>query len=244
MSTTAAGATPGTGATPDHRYPTGPGWATYRLPFAGTNGLITAREAGVSFDGEPGDGAAPPTGQSPADSPATDPRTPPATGDPDALGDAGKRALDAMKAERDAAKREAADVKRRLDELEGANATETEKAIKAAREDSAKAVRAEFEAKIRRSEARSALRVAGVTNEKDLELAANAPEFASLAVGDDGAVTDLAAAVEQFRKDHPSLFGQAPRPAAGGNVTRGPSNPAPGTAPKTLAEAVAASLAS
>ena len=54
-------------------------------------------------------------------------------GNPEAaLGDAGKKALDAMKAERNEAKKEAAALKARIDQLEAANMTELERAQKEA----------------------------------------------------------------------------------------------------------------
>jgi hypothetical protein len=63
----------------------------------------------------------PPTDASPA-APA-----PPATGEPDVLGDPGKRALDAMKAERDAATRAAKAAEKELQTLREAALSETEK---------------------------------------------------------------------------------------------------------------------
>src|SRR3954468_8968302 len=91
-------------------------------------------------------------GATPAAEGATPPQTPPATpapstqpvpastspGDPSAddalgLGDAGKRALDAMKAERNAAVTAAKAAERQLEELRAASLSETEKAIAAAR---------------------------------------------------------------------------------------------------------------
>lgn len=74
----------------------------------------------------------------------------PATGE-DALGDAGKQALDRMKAERDEARRQAkanADAAKRLAQIEEANKTETEKLVEAARREGEangrKAVSAEY----------------------------------------------------------------------------------------------------
>jgi hypothetical protein len=58
----------------------------------------------------------------------------PAETDEAALGDAGKKALDRMKAERNEAKQEAAALKARLDKLEAANMTELERAQKEAQE--------------------------------------------------------------------------------------------------------------
>lgn len=58
----------------------------------------------------------------------------PAQGNPaeDALGDPGKKALDAMKAERNEAKRLLAETKARLDSIEAANMSDLERAQKAA----------------------------------------------------------------------------------------------------------------
>ena len=54
----------------------------------------------------------------------------PAEAEEAALGDAGKKALDRMKAERNEAKQEAAALKARLDKLEAANMSELERAQK------------------------------------------------------------------------------------------------------------------
>lgn len=53
-------------------------------------------------------------------------------GDPDALGDAGKKALQAERDARTAAEKAAADLKRRLDQIEAANMTDLDKAKKEA----------------------------------------------------------------------------------------------------------------
>lgn len=58
----------------------------------------------------------------------------PAEADDAALGDAGKKALDRMKAERNEAKQEAAALKARLEKLEAANMTELERAQKEAQD--------------------------------------------------------------------------------------------------------------
>jgi len=59
---------------------------------------------------------------------------PAATEEEPVLGDAGKKALDRMKAERNEAKQEAAALKARLDKLEAANMSELERAQKEAEE--------------------------------------------------------------------------------------------------------------
>ena len=162
---------------------------------------------------------------SPAADAKTDPATP-ATGEPDGLGDAGKRAIDAMKAERDAARREAAEAKRRADELEDANKTEHEKEVAEAKKAGAAEVLDRVHGQVRRSEVRAALLAAGVQPGL-VDLASRADQFASLKVTDDG-VEGLDGAVEAFRKATPELFakpkatpgdaGLGPRgtPAAGG----------------------------
>lgn len=235
-----SGATPRIGAIPGQPYPFGPAWAAYRLPCPGASEFVTPREAGVAFEGEPADGPNPPAGDPPKP-PATPPAPaqPPATGEPapDADGmttDAGRRAL---AAERDRAKA----LQKELDDLRAASATDDEKreaSIKAA----AASERDEYWAgRIRTSEVRSALRAAGLTNDKALVLAVNAPEFAALEVStDDGSVKGLDKTIEAFRKDYPEMFAQ-PKPA--GQPTRGPQSGADKDRPKSLSDAVAAHYA-
>lgn len=218
MSTTASGATPGDSATPSHRYPFGPEFAAYRLPFPGLAGL-TPREAGIGFDGEPSDaGATPPAAGAPATPPATGTPTPPATGapEPDTDGMTTDSGREALRREREA--RKAAEKER--DELRLATATDAEKAIKAAVAEAVKAERESNHAVVRRYAVEGSLKAAGLTNDKDLELAINAPSFAGLSV-EDGQVKGLPAAVDAFKKDHPALFAPA-APAVPGQPSRGP----------------------
>lgn len=236
----ASGATPGTGAIPDQLYPVSSAWAAYRLPCVGANGFVTSREAGVAFEGEPAPtgGANPPAGGDPPKPPADPAPKPPATGapEPDADGmttDAGRRAL---AAERDEKKR----LQKELDELRAKTQTEDEK-----RDASLKAAggkeRDEFwSARLRSTEVRSALRAEGLTNDKDLALAVNASEFASLKVNEDGTIADLAKTITAFKADHPQMF--AP-PKATGQPTRGPQNGGDPERPKTLGQAIAGAMA-
>lgn len=79
------------------------------------------------------------------------------TPDP-SLGDAGKKALDAMKAERDAAKaeaREAATLRAENERLKGLHATAEEKALDAARNEGKTAAEAEANARIVRTEVKA-----------------------------------------------------------------------------------------
>ena len=242
MTNTAAGATPGTGANPDHAYPFGTGWAAYRLPIPGVNGIVTPHQVGIGLEGEPtGDGASPPAaGTDPPKPPATPPTTPPATGEPpapDADGmttDAGRRAL---QREREAR----AEAEKALAELKAAGATDDEKRDAALKAAAAKERDEYWSTRIRQTEVRSALRAAGLTNDKALALAVNAPEFAELKVAEDGAVADLDKTVETFKKDYGTMF-ETPKAAPGGQPTRGPQNGA-ADKPKNLQDAVAAHYA-
>lgn len=134
--------------------------------------------------------------------------TQPATGatgaGDDALGEAGKRALQAEREARKAAEDARKAAERELETLRAATQTDQEKALAAARKEGATEATQKAEAKVRRSEVRRALASAGCS---DVELAAIAPDFASLAVTDDGEVDGLAKAIEAFKGAHGSLFG-------------------------------------
>lgn len=233
---------PGTGAKPEHAYSFGPGWAAYRLPFPGAHGFISGREAGVASDGEPAPGANPPAG---GGDPPPAPPAPPATGDQgdkgDGLGDPGKRALDQERQARRDADDRAKTLQKELDDLKAASQTDQEKALDEARKQAKAEVRTEYEARIRKSEARSALRAAGMTNDKALDLYANAPEFASLKVSDDGAVEGLDKVVEALKKDVPESFAPA-KPAPTPPVNRGANPNGNPDQPKTLEDAITAGL--
>lgn len=175
------------------------------------------------------DGATPSQSQ-PATTPAaTQPGAPASTATddyPEGLGDAGKRALDRMKAERDAATAQAKAAERERDELKAATLTDTEKAIADAKKAGAAEVTERYQGQIRRAEVRSALTAAGISPQL-LDLAIRADEFAALKVTDDGAVSGLEAAVEAFRKGHGDLFA-AKTPSAAGDAGLGPrGTPAP-----------------
>jgi len=163
-------------------------------------------------------GQTPPAGDAPA-------VQPPATGDDAALGDAGKRAIDAMKAERDAAQRTAKAAEKALEELRLAGASEAEKAIATAKAEGAAEATGRFHDQIRRSEVKVALTAAGI-NPSELALASGADEFVGLTIGDDGAIEGLDKAVVAFRAAHASLFGArrasgSADGGAGGSVAQG-----------------------
>lgn len=153
----------------------------------------------------------------------------PATGYPDGLGDAGKRALDDMKAAKKAAEAQAKTALEELEKLRAATATDAEKAIAQARKEGATEVLGKAQAQIRRSEVRAALSAAGLSGTL-VDLASRADEFASLKVSDDGEVEGLNSAVDAFKKAQPDLFRTttaAPRPG-GGDSGLGPRGTPPG----------------
>lgn len=152
--------------------------------------------------------------------------TPPATGDPEALGEAGTRALAAERKRANDAEKANKALQARLEELENASKSETDKAIAQARKEGAAEALTGANERIRRSEVRAALTAAGV-NAALLDLAARADEFAALKVDDDGEVEGLAKAVEAFKTAMPDLFKATPRPDFGG----GPRGTTPTSAP-------------
>jgi hypothetical protein len=200
-----------------------------------------------------------PAGATPAAGGATPPQTPPAASAPapqpvpaptpaaepsapdDAagLGDAGKRALDAMKAERNAAVTAAKAAERELEQLRAANQTDSEKAIAAARKAGADEVTERLHARVRRAETKLALARAGAVPSL-IEDLAGAAEFSGLKVDDADQVAGLDDAIKAHRSRVPDAY-RAPAAPGPGSVDGGPR--APGTPRATdLASAVAARL--
>jgi hypothetical protein len=137
--------------------------------------------------------------------PASGGTSTPATGDPDGLGDAGKRAIQQERDARSAATRERDEFKRQLEELQNASKTDHEKAIAQARKEGAAEVLGKYQVAVRRSEVRAALSAAGISTSL-LDLAVKADEFSALKVTDDGDVEGLSGAVDAFKKARPDLF--------------------------------------
>jgi hypothetical protein len=156
---------------------------------------------------------------SPAADPTAAPATP-ATGDSDALGDAGKRALEAERTARKTAEKAAAEATKRVEELENATKTDTEKAIAEAKKEGNLEATTKLTASIRRSEVKAALTAAGV-NAALLDLAIRADEFAALEVDADGEVRGLDTAVDAFRKSHPDVFKAPVQVGSSDGGTRG-----------------------
>jgi hypothetical protein len=164
---------------------------------------------------------------------------------PDGMGDAGKQALDRMKASAKDAEARAKAEKTRADaaqaELETfrtSTLSESEKARKEEVNAATAAERAKWQTSIRAVRVEAALRVAGATNETLLDLALRSDLITALKVDEAGKVTDLDKAVEQLKKDIPEMF-VSPVP---GSPTRGVQTGPSGRAPSFEA-AVAAHYA-
>ena len=207
-----------------------------------------------------------PAGATPAAGGATPPQTPPAAPAPAApyptpsaqpavaaapdqaaqenalgLGDAGKKALDAMKAERNAALAASKAAERELEQLRTANLSESEKAIAAARKAGADEVTERLHARVRRAEVKLALARAGAVPSL-IEDLANAAEFAALVVDETDQVTGLDDALKAHRSRVPDAY-RTPTTPGPGSVDGGPR--AAGAPRATdLATAVAARLGS
>jgi hypothetical protein len=172
----------------------------------------------------------------PAPTPAPDPSAP---DDTQGLGDAGKRALDAMKAERNAAIAAVKAAERELEQLKAASLSESEKAIAAARKAGADEVTERLHARVRRAETKLALARAGAVPSL-IEDLANAAEFAALVVDDADQVTGLDDAIKAHRARVPDAY-RAPAAPGPGSVDGGPRAPGVPRA-SDLASAVAARL--
>lgn len=174
----------------------------------------------------------------PAAAPASDPS---ATDHPEGMGDAGKKALDAMKAERNAALAASKAAERELEQLRTANLSESEKAIADARKAGADEVTERLHTRVRRAEVKLALAGAGAVPSL-IEDLANAAEFAALKVDDTDQVTGLDDALKAHRARVPDAY-RAPATPGPGSVDGGPR--ASGAPRATdLATAVAARLGS
>lgn len=151
-------------------------------------------------------GATPP--QTPAQPAAATPAaasSPAMGGDEAALGDAGKRALQAERDARAIAIRERDELKARLEELENASKSDHEKAIAQAKRDGAAEVTGRYENTIRVLAVRSALAAAGV-NPAFVDLASRADVFTALKVNGEGEVQGIDDAVKALRDATPDLF--------------------------------------
>ena len=193
-------------------------------------------------------GATPPQTPPAASAPASTAQAQPAVAaahDPSApddvqgLGDAGKKALDAMKAERNAALAASKAAERELEELRTASLSEAEQAIAAARKAGADEVTERLHARVRRAETKLALAGAGAVPSL-IEDLANAAEFSGLVVDESDQVAGLDDALKAHKARVPDAYRTLTSPSPG-SVDGGPR--APGAPRATdLATAVAARL--
>jgi len=145
------------------------------------------------------------------DEPTTDDA--PATGDDDgaaALGDAGKQALDRMKAERDEARKEAKRVtalEAELQKVRDANATDAEKAINAAKAEGAAEATTRANERILRAEVR-AIATGKLADPSD---ALNMIDLTDFKVNDDGEVDAkaVAKAIDELLAAKPYLAAES-----------------------------------
>ena len=234
---------PGDGATPAHAYLFGDVFAAYRLR-RGIDRFVTAREAGIGFEGESGgDAAASTTGAGSAAATAPAPGTTTtvamtAAPKPDADGmttDAGREALRREREARKAAEDE-------LTRIKTANATDDEKREASIRTAAEKARDEHWAPILRTIAVQGALRAKGLTDEKALNLYARAPEFETLELGDDPAAPfpGLSRVIDAFVADYPALFATEKPKAA--PVTRGAQTANGADRPKSLGEALAQKL--
>lgn len=148
-------------------------------------------------------------GQNP---PAPAPAAPTASGEPPMATDEGKRALEQLRADLKAERAAAKAAQAELESLRTTQMTDHEKAIAQARREAEAARDKTWSAMLRSSEVRRELQAAGIAG--SIDLAARAPEFEALAIGEDGRVEGLDKAVAAFKSANPYLF-SAPRPPAG-----------------------------
>lgn len=151
---------------------------------------------------------------------------PPATGDPEALGEAGTKALAAERKRANDAEKAQKVLQARIDDLENASKSESDKAIAQAKKDGAAEVTERFHGQVRRAEVRAALTAGGI-NPAFLDLAVKADEFATLDVDDEGSVKGLNESVEAFKKAMPDMFRTTAKPDFGGGPRGTPANNAP-----------------
>lgn len=209
-------------ATLSQSYPFGPWFAPYRVPRPGTSGLVDPRAVGILFEGEGAGSAGSAGGASGGQSDSgsagssgdaggtqggsTGGDAGPATGDA-ALGEAGKRALEAERTARKAAEDRAKAAEKERDEAKLANASDHDRAIAAAKAEGEATVTDRLHAAVRRQSVREALLAAGVAAGLVADLS-KADEFVGLKVGDDDEIDskELAAAVKAHKDRVPDAY--------------------------------------
>jgi hypothetical protein len=149
--------------------------------------------------------------------------TVPAKGDDDALGEPGKRALQAERDARQRAEDRAKAAERERDELKAQTQTDAEKAVTEAKAAGKTEVLSRLQTVVRRSAVEKALMQAGATPSLIDDLA-GAREFAALKVNDDDEIDpkELADAVKAHKARVPDAYKAAqPAPGATGSSDAG-----------------------
>lgn len=209
-------------ATLSQSYPFGPWFAPYRVPRAGTSGLVDPRMVGITFEGE-NSGAAGSAGGasggqsdsgsagSSGDAGSTQGGSAGSAGtsatDDVALGEPGKRALEAERTARKTAEDRAKAAERERDEEKLKNASDQDKAIAAAKEQGKTEVVERLHNTVRRTAVREALLTAGAVPSLVADLS-RADEFAALKVNDDDEIDEdgLAKAVKKHMARVPDAY--------------------------------------
>jgi hypothetical protein len=181
------------------------------------------------------------------EAPATEPEaTSDDQGNPgeEALGDAGKQALDRMKAERNAERKRAAAAEAELDKLRNASKSEQEKAIDAARKEGESEATKRANTRLVRAEARALAAAAKFRDPGDV-IAQLGDRLGGITVDDDGEVDQkaLKGLVDDLAKAKPYLVDTGATTATAAEVglgTTGRTTEAPGPGRARLAAAYAA----
>ena len=169
--------------------------------------------------GPPQNPPPPAVGDKPTDPP---PDPAPGKGDPGQLGDAGKRALEAERAAVKAAKKEAADLRAQLEELEAERMSESDKALEAAKAEGRTEAMAAVNQRLLAAEIRAA-----AASRVDPEWVPDVERLLDLdddVVSDDGTVDTKAieSAIDSMVEQRPALrSGATPGPANPDNGARG-----------------------
>lgn len=163
---------------------------------------------------------------------------------PEGLGDAGKQAIDRMKAEREEAKRRAKAAEAELEKLRNASKTDQEKAVDAARKEGESEAIKRANDRIIRAEAKTLAASAKFRDPGDV-IAQLGSQLADITVDEDGEVDQkaLKALVDALAKSKPYLIDTGSTTAtaadAGIGTTGSTTKPDPGPGRARLASAYA-----
>lgn len=144
------------------------------------------------------------------------------------LGEAGQRAYDRIKAERNALRDE-------IQTLKQQNESEQERALREAREEAANEASSTWKSRFVKAEAKQALTAAGLSKAQDRML--NLIDLETVEIDDDGAVSGLDDQINELKDEFPELFATKRRVGKGDTGDRKESS-----TPKTIGEQIAAQM--